>query len=538
MSAPHLSNRRGAALLAGLLLAAAPALSQAVVTGVVSDTGGEPIAGATVSLTPVAPGPPSPPTVETDARGRWRAGPVAPGRWELAIRAVGFINVNGWVTVPSTGAPDPVEAQMLPLDWEPPSFGDTPHTLLLWIEKGNSLLEQGRPADARAIYERALAQLPPARRPEVLKGVARAYFLEGDVNGSIASLARALEIAPDDREGRQLYTMLMDNEGRAEEAASFLAALDARPPEESGDAEAGERPLPPPVTLPEDVLTELRAEPAPPLPGRVGAYKVRFAERSPHGGIEEYAARMGGSLAEIRAGDPDAGAYDLGEESFQVLAPHGYAPGAGWGLLVWLSPTPYGGTRSGEMAAALARHRLIWVGANHAGNQRPVWDRILLALDALHNMLPLYDLDPERIYVAGYSGGGRAASRIGVVYPELVTGVWSLYGCDYFRPLPLVERPGASWPAKYAAPPRERLERARRNRFVLVTGPRDFNFTQTRATAREMERDGFHRVTYVEIPGADHYTLPDGEWLDRIFAALDGADAGEEAPETASGAVP
>lgn len=496
------------------------------VRGRVTDPDARPIAGAEVRLSADdAPGG-EPPAATTDADGRWSIVGIAPGRYSITIKARGYIDSNGVVGVPAAGATPPVEVQMLPLSWEPPAFSEgNPLTRRLWIEKGNSLLEQGDPEGAREVYERLLADLPRSERPEVLQAIARTHFVEGHVGPAIAALEQALDIDPADPVVRELYTVLMEDQGRAEEARDLLAELDARPPPDVAEAPPPEEPAGE-IELPEEILTIL-AEPAEaPAPSRTGSYKTTFGERSPWSTLEDYAWRMEISKDAVRELDPRAGEYALAEETFQVLVPESYAPGEGWGLLAWISPTRFGGSTRPEVLAALADHKLIWVGANEAGNGRPIWDRIWLALDALHNMQSLYDVDPDRLYVGGYSGGGRAASRIGVLYPGAVTGAWSLYGCDYYREIPVPERPGTSWPAKYPRPPARELARVQdETRFVLVTGPRDFNFSQTRATRDRMREDGFEHVTYLEIPDADHYTFPDREWLDRIFAALDG-DAG------------
>lgn len=498
---------------------------EAFLRGTVGTTAGEPIAGATVELRPIGDPVTGPPPTTTNADGAWRHVRLTPGRYEIHIRARGFINVNGWATVPPQGVADPIHVEMLPLSWGTPSFSSgSPHTMLLWIEKGNSLLEQGHPAPAREVYERALAQLPRSRQPEVLRSIARTYYLEGAGDRAADVVRQALEIAPTDATSRQLFTLLMEGLGRSEEASVFLAELAARPvvPVEP----TSESVIPLEIETPQDVVALLEAPPEIPEPHRVGSFKTFFTETSPWRGLEDYARRMGISVDDLRAEDPEAGDQPLSEESFQVVVPDSYRPEEAWGLLVWISPTPFGGTRRPEMAEALAHHRLIWIGANHAGNERPVWHRIWLALDAAFNMQRLYAIDPQQVFVAGYSGGGRAASRIGVLYPEVVHGAWSLYGCDYFRAIPLVERPGASWPAKYPPPPAATLDRVKgRNRFVLVTGLRDFNFTQTRSMALQMRQDGFAHVTYLEIPDADHYTFPDADWLDRIFQALKGDTA-------------
>jgi hypothetical protein len=256
-------------------------------------------------------------------------------------------------------------------------------------------------------------------------------------------------------------------------------------------------------------------------PTRVAAHAVVFSERSPLSAPRVIAER--GGLDPVQAGRLRVAAYDLEAERFQLLVPPEYAPGAGFGLLVWVSPSADGGVGRPEIQELLRRHRLLWVGADGAGNQRPRWDRWGLALDAAHNVQRQYQLDRERIYVAGYSGGGRVASALALLFPEAFRGGLFLLGCDFHRRLPNPEQPGSHWPAAFPPPRRHILATAReQSRYVLLTGEDDFNRIQTRAVAEAMQAEGFRQVTYLEVPGLAHQgPLPIG-WLDRALRALDG----------------
>lgn len=114
-----------------------------------------------------------------------------------------------------------------------------------------------------------------------------------------------------------------------------------------------------------------------------------------------------------------------------------------------------------------------------------------------------------------------------MLYPEIFRGGLSVAGCDYYRRVAIPHRPGTHWPASFREPPRETLRRIRReSRFVLLTGERDFNRAQTWATFQAMQEDGFEHVTYLEVPGADHYTIFDPEWMARALERLDGENSG------------
>lgn len=161
------------------------------------------------------------------------------------------------------------------------------------------------------------------------------------------------------------------------------------------------------------------------------------------------------------------------------------------------------------------RTSLGWIDADNAGNLLPSWFRMMLALDAVHNLDVNYPVDEQQIYAAGYSGGGRIASSLAQLYPEVFRGGLSLFGCDYMDKLSIPFKPGAHWPAAYPPPPPERLRALKKDgRFVLITGELDFNRAQTKATYERMRGDGFENVAALVIPGASHYHQVERDWLD------------------------
>ncbi len=512
--------------------------------GVVLDDDGRPLAGARVTLHPDgAPdqgasrgGAQGPPPVATGADGKWSELLLAPGVWKILVQAQGFLPARGLVRVSEGAGGEPIEVRLQSLDVVTPAFWEgSPLTLRVWIEKGDALLAQGRPADARKEYWKAVRApggLSAEDRAQVLEQIARTRFLEGDTARAERALEAALVLAPGRERTRELLTTLAQGAGRGEEARRFLERLAQTPDAVAGelsDLLAQEKPI--------AEKLHLREEPVvPPEPGRTGAFRTAFAERSPLSSIEVFVKRFGGTLEAVRANDPKEGRYDLAEETFEVYVPAAYrlvsdsnpSPGSvsepasrpGWGLVVWLSPGSFGGPADSGVEAILDRQQLLWVGANSASNVRPAWDRINLALDAAANMRALYDLDPERIYVAGYSGGGRLASELAMLYPEVFRGEISWFGCNYFRDVPVPDRPGNHWSADFPVPPE--LARLRRDsRFVLVTGEVDFNRYQTAAYFRAMKNEGFQHVTYLQIPGASHYVELGSEWFAKALAALD-----------------
>ena len=137
-------------------------------------------------------------------------------------------------------------------------------------------------------------------------------------------------------------------------------------------------------------------------------------------------------------------------------------------------------------------------------------------------MQRLYNIDPDRVYIAGYSGGGRVASSLALLYPEVFRGGAFFFGSNYFRKVEVPGQPGAFWRAGFPAPAKGSMAKLRKeHHFVLIAGEHDFNREETEAYSTEYRRDRFKNVTYLEIPGADHDYGVHGEWLKRVLEALD-----------------
>ena len=472
--------------------------------GTVRDAHGDPLADAEVRLRSATDGREAP--VRVDATGRWSTAGLEPGIWEITVRAPEHLDVVGTLTVgPRT---HPVDVRMRPLEEVPPRGAETPQSVVFWIEKGNVLLDRGQAAEARELFGRALPLVDVATRLQLHAAIARASFQEGDAASAATELQRGLVLAPRDQSLRELLRAVAP-----ESADAWLDRLDA----EGRDVLAAELPAP-------DAGRQAPDRRPPPRPDRIeptaearGRFLVSFRDGSVVSDVETLAERLGEpQAAEVPRPPLDA-------ESFDVFVPSSYRPDGSWGLFVWVSPMPEGGTARPEIHAALAEAKLIWIGAVDAGNGRAVRDRVALALDGATAMQGLYSVDPERVWASGYSGGGRVASALAVAFPEVFRGAFCWYGVDFYEPVPAADRPGAHWPAGFAPPPRGVLRDVRRSaRLVLLTGSLDFNHLQTHVMAERYLDAGFRHVEVLEIPGADHYHGLDAEYLLRGVAALEG----------------
>jgi pimeloyl-ACP methyl ester carboxylesterase len=152
---------------------------------------------------------------------------------------------------------------------------------------------------------------------------------------------------------------------------------------------------------------------------------------------------------------------DLATERYIVYLPS-QRPASGYGLLVFVPPWPDARVPPG-WATVLDRFGLIFVSAARSGNEEsPLARREPLALLAAENAIRRYAVDPERVYVAGFSGGSRIALRLALGYPDLFRGAILNAGSD---PIGSAEVP---------LPPRELFLRFQSStRVVYLTGERD-----------------------------------------------------------------
>jgi predicted esterase len=211
--------------------------------------------------------------------------------------------------------------------------------------------------------------------------------------------------------------------------------------------------------------------------------------------------------------------YDLKSEKFRVIVPQQYSTNGDWGLLVWISPENEAHIPE-SLAAELNAHHLVLVSAYKSGNDRHPLDRFRLALDATCNMCRKYQIDRRRIYVAGFSGGSRIASMLGVAYGDIFTGTLCVCGVNFYR---AVNSPdGEVYPATYVPDPGAWARARQTGRFVFLTGETDPNRRSTKFQAENgFKRDGFSNVLYLEVPGMGH-SVPGASEIRRALDYLAG----------------
>lgn len=263
-------------------------------------------------------------------------------------------------------------------------------------------------------------------------------------------------------------------------------------------------------------------------PARSGAIQLLVPGRSKSSAIATLVDRISNAtLEQAKAVAANEGAefdYHVSNETFEAFIPPNYTGDEPFGLFVWVSAGP-SGVAPPQWQEVLEKHKLIWVGANNAGNNRSKWVRLGLAIDAAEHMQKEYKIDASRVYVSGGSGGGRCASMLAVGFPDVFTGGgYPIIGCNYFRRVEVgVGEDGRTryYQREFDRPSVRLLQLAtKERRYVLLTGDNDGNREQTHAYYEAMKKDGFKHVTYIQVPGMGHQS-PDAQWFEKGIVALD-----------------
>lgn len=179
------------------------------------------------------------------------------------------------------------------------------------------------------------------------------------------------------------------------------------------------------------------------------------------------------------------------------------ATGAAPGVLVYVSPRAQDELREG-WRRVLATRNLIWISARESGNDAPRARRVLYALLALSALERESEIDWERVYIAGFSGGGHTASVAAAEFPALFRG--GLYIC------------GADW--RQADDPTA-IARMRGNRYVFLTGRGDPNRDETRRVFGRYRVEGVAALRLMDLSYLSH-ALPRTRDFERAIRFLDG----------------
>ena len=196
-----------------------------------------------------------------------------------------------------------------------------------------------------------------------------------------------------------------------------------------------------------------------------------FTEYTPLASVEEMVRRLTSPLTALRLEQKAEGVgralrgqpVDLAGERYSLYVPGRPDPQTGaYALLVFISPWSRAEVPR-YWIPLLDRYNMILVTAANSGNDANTMDRREpLALLAAHNVQTQYPIDPQRVFVGGFSGGSRIALRLALGYPDVFHGAVLNAGSD---PIGTADVP---------LPPADLLRSFQEStRLVYVTGERD-----------------------------------------------------------------
>jgi predicted esterase len=172
------------------------------------------------------------------------------------------------------------------------------------------------------------------------------------------------------------------------------------------------------------------------------------------------------------------------------------------GVLVFVSPTDSGEPPAGWLSL-LQQKQLSWIAAEGFGNEKISAQRILAAMMALELMRKSAAMDRKRIYIGGMSGGGRIASLAAPRFPQYFSGALYIVGANYWMPKDAQLR-----------------QRAAANRYVFITGEKDFNRGEMKQVFSRYQSGGLAASLLLDLPGFAH-EYPDPGQLGKAIDFLD-----------------
>ncbi|MEM1204353.1 MAG: tetratricopeptide repeat protein [Acidobacteriota bacterium] len=274
---PALAPRALRLALAALMLLIATASAaqdwkgRGRVTGSVTGADGTPIKGATVKLSYRGEEGNGPTNIKTNKKGEWAYMGLTSGSFTVVVEADGFVPAQGEIRINEYQplAQKPMDVALNPVGETADAKGDR---LMGMVAEGNELLSGGDPVAARAKFEEVMvaieeegganneaqktqlegiialtyleegqaaearsrleALLPttaenPAARIQMLQNIARSYYLEDNIDASVATLEKALAVDPANVDSLRRIVDTLLAAGREADAEPYMERLPA-----------------------------------------------------------------------------------------------------------------------------------------------------------------------------------------------------------------------------------------------------------------------------------------------------------------------
>jgi hypothetical protein len=107
--------------------------------------------------------------------------------------------------------------------------------------------------------------------------------------------------------------------------------------------------------------------------------------------------------------------------TWQLSVPENYDPTKPAGVMVFIGFAEWGGGKK-VWKPVLEDKNIIWIGLIGGGDKNPLNERVMRALLAQAVLEREYNIDLNRYYLFGYSGGAHVAAILATTKPELFKG--------------------------------------------------------------------------------------------------------------------
>ncbi len=194
--------------------------------------------------------------------------------------------------------------------------------------------------------------------------------------------------------------------------------------------------------------------------------------------------------------------YDSAKQRFELYVPANNNPRKPAPLILFISPGQ-NATGLAQFRALCDRKGVLFASPHQAGNQTPGPRRIRIVMDTLDEVCRCCNVDPDRTYIGGFSGGGRIAFSIATALPEYFGGIIPVCAGGQLRQ--------ESWL-------RQRV--IDRLRIAMITGETDFNRGEIeRMTQTQLSGVGVTSRVWT-VAGLGH-GIPSDKTLSEAYAWLE-----------------
>ena len=223
------------------------------------------------------------------------------------------------------------------------------------------------------------------------------------------------------------------------------------------------------------------------------------------------------ALTNVRAGVTYE--FDLQTEKFDILIPSGYTGSRPFGLVVFISPSDTATVPEG-WDRILKKKNMIFIAPQEVGNRQLTRRRAGLAIMAAEKMKDLMNIDSDRVFVAGFSGGARVACMTALYHPDVFSGCIAICGAEFYEK---VDKDAATREDDYGYFELEGgLSDASKAsmRFALITGSKDFRY----GNIIDLYKGGFQKhgvtVKLLDVRGMGH-EMPSQKTLSEALEFVD-----------------